>query len=264
MDITTLLRTGLLAALVTLSAGLIGEPVTDRFTDETVPEPIVMPTFKVGERLVYQAKVNFLRAGSATMSVENVESIRGKPAYHTVFDVRGKVVFYRVNHHYESWFDTTNLVSLRMTQRIEQGDSSAARNYEFYPERRVYVRNGEERPSVPEPLDEGSFLYFMRSIPLEVGRTYTFNRYYNLERNPVVIKVIRRERVKVPFGEFDAIVAEPVIKSRGLFSENGHAEVWLADDSTHRILRLKSKLSFGTLTLELKTVEGRGTTDDGR
>jgi hypothetical protein len=254
MRIPALVHSGLLAAL---SAGLIGDasPKRDGVTAETVAEPAVTPRFKVGERLVYQAKVNFIRAGSATMSVESVEPIRGRPAYHTVFDVRGKVLFYRVNDHYESWFDTTNLASLRMIQQIEQGDYSAARNYEFYPEKRIYVRNGEERPSVPEPLDEGSFIYFMRSIPLEVGRTYTFNRYYNLERNPVVIKVVRRERVKVPFGEFDAIVAQPVIKSRGLFSENGRAEVWFADDSTRRILQLKSKLSFGTLILELKGAE---------
>jgi hypothetical protein len=247
MRFTPLVTVGLIAAL---------SPVLDsppRPHTVEVVEPLLTPTFKVGERLVYQALVNFVNAGSATMSVEKVESIRGRPAYHTVFDVRGKVLFYRVNDHYESWFDTTNLVSLRMIQRIEQGDYAADRNYEFFPERSIYVRNGEERPGVAEPLDEGSFLYFMRAIPLEVGRTYTFNRYYNLERNPVVIKVVRRERIKVPLGEFDAIVAQPIIKSRGLFSENGHAEVWFADDSTRRILRLKSKLSFGTLYLELKS-----------
>jgi hypothetical protein len=108
---------------------------------------------------------------------------------------------------------------------------------------------------VAQPLDEGSFLYFIRTIPLEVGRTYEFNRYYHLDRNPVVIKVLRKERVSVPAGEFDAIVVQPIIKSKGLFSENGHALVWFANDSTRRILRLQSGLSFGTLYLELKSVE---------
>jgi hypothetical protein len=246
-----LIRGGVLAAL---STGLLRDAAHPQATP-SVSEPKPVPTFKVGEKLVYQAKVNVFRAGSATMTVENVEDVRGRPAYHTVFDVRGKLLFYKVNDHYESWFDTTNLASLRMIQKIENGDYEAQRNYEFFPERQVYVRNGEEKPSVAEPLDEGSFIYFMRSIPLEVGQTYTFNRYYNLERNPVIIKVVRREHIKVPVGEFDAIVAEPIIKSRGIFSENGHAEVWFADDSTRRILKLKSKLPFGSLTLELKSVE---------
>jgi len=208
--------------------------------------------FRVGENLTYQAKVNFLNAGTATMSVEGIEQIRGRPTYHTVFDVRGRVLMFHVNDHYESWFDTTSLVSLRHVQHIDESKHSADRTYDFYPERKVYVRNGVENPSVAEPLDEGSFIYFMRSVPLEVGQTYEFNRYYHVDRNPVVIQVVRKERIKVPAGEFDAILVKPIIKSKGLFSETGQAEVWFADDSSRKLLRLKTKLPFGTLYLELK------------
>lgn len=217
-------------------------------------DPIRVP-FRVGEKLTYQAKVNFMNAGTATMTVEGIEDVRGRPTYHTIFNVKGKVLFFHVDDHYESWFDTTTLVSLKHIQHIDQTKYKTDKTYEFYPERRVYVRNGEEKPSVAEPLDEGSFAYFMRSVPLEVGRTYEFHRYYNAERNPVIIKVDRKERVKVPAGEFDAIVLHPKIKSRGLFGENGEAEVWLADDSTRTLLKLKSKLPVGTLYLELKTIE---------
>jgi hypothetical protein len=224
----------------------------------TTPSPIAestRPPFGVGERLTYQAKVNFLNAGSATMSVEGIEAIRGHTTYHTIFDVRGHVLFYHVNDHYESWFDTTSMVSLHHTQSIEEGSRKDEREYDFYPERKVYVRNGQENPSVAQPLDEGSFIYFMRTLKLEVGKTYEFNRYYHLDRNPVVIRVLRRERIKVPAGEFDAIVVQPIIKSRGLFSQGGQAQVWFADDSTRTVLRLKSKLPFGTLYLELKQAE---------
>lgn len=211
--------------------------------------------FKVGERMTYQAKVNFLNAGSASMSVEDVESIRGHPTFHTIFDVRGRVLFFHVNDHYESWFDTTTIVSLHHTQSIDETNRKDERKYDFYPDRKVYVRNGQENPSVAEPLDEGSFIYFMRTLKLEVGKTYEFNRYYHPDRNPVVIKVLRRERITVPAGDFDALVVQPIIKSRGLFSEGGQALVWFADDSTRTLLRLKSKLPFGTLYLELKDAE---------
>jgi Protein of unknown function (DUF3108) len=237
-----------------VAAGLVG--TTDRV--RTVPaatRAVRAPAFRVGERLTYQAKINFLNAGSATMSVVGVDTVRGRLAYHTVFEVKGHVLFFHVDDHYESWFDTTNLVSLRHVQHIDETSYKADRTYEFYPERRIYIRNGTENPSVAEPLDEGSFVYFMRSVPLEVGKTYDFDRYYHLDRNPVRIQVIRRERITVPAGEFDAILLKPTIKSKGLFSENGQAEVWVADDSTRTVLRLKSKLPFGTLYLELKEVE---------
>jgi hypothetical protein len=240
--------------LFAAAAGVIGSM---DHTARVHPEPTAAAVstkvpFHVGEKMTYQAKVNFINAGTATMSVEDIEPVRGIPAYHTVFDVRGKVLLFHVNDHYESWFDTASLVSLHHTQHIDETKNQADRTYDFYPERKVYVRNGVENPSVPDPLDEGSFIYFMRSVPLEVGKTYEFNRYYHVDRNPVVIQVERKEHIKVPAGEFDAIVVKPIIKSKGLFSENGEAEVWFSDDSTRRLLRLKSKLAFGTLYLELK------------
>ena len=219
------------------------------------PAPPYRVPFKVGERFEYQAKVNFMSAGKATMSVEGIVPIRGRPTYHTVFNIRGGILFFHVDDHYESWFDTTNLVSLRHVQHIDETKYSADKTYDFYPDRRVYVRNGQENPSVAEPLDEGSFIYFMRSVPLEVGKTYSFDRYYHPDRNPVVIYVDRKEHIKVPAGEFDAVVVKPTIKSKGLFSENGQAEVWFSDDSAHTLLRLKSKLPVGTLYLELKNAE---------
>ena len=211
--------------------------------------------FHVGEKLSYQAKLNFVSAGSATMSVDAIENIRGHATYHTVFDVRGRMLFFHVNDHYESWFDTATLVSLQHIKHMDESKYGGDFKYDFYPERKAYIRNGEEFPSVAEPLDEGSFIYFMRSIPLEVGKTYQFDRYYHPDRNPVVIQVERREHIKVPAGEFDAIVVKPVIKSKGLFSDTGDAEVWFSDDSTRTLLRLKSKLPFGTLYLELKQAE---------
>ncbi|HVE33808.1 MAG TPA: DUF3108 domain-containing protein [Gemmatimonadaceae bacterium] len=235
--------------LLVALAGLIG-PASHR-----QPAPYRVP-FRVGEKLEYQAKVNFVNAGKATMSVEDIVPIRGHPTYHTVFNIRGGILFFHVDDHYESWFDTTSLVSLHHVQHIDETKYSTDKTYDFYPDRRVYVRNGgQENPSVAEPLDEGSFIYFMRSVPLQVGKTYSFDRYYHPDRNPVVIYVDRKEHIKVPAGEFDAIVVKPTIKSKGLFSENGQAEVWFSDDSTRTLLRLKSKLPIGTLYLELKNAE---------
>ena len=172
--------------------------------------------------------------------------------YHTVFDVRGKMLMFHVNDHYESWFDTTSLVSLHHVQHIDESKNSADRTYDFYPERKVYVRNGVENPSVAEPLDEGSFVYFMRSVPLEVGKTYEFNRYYHVDRNPVVIQVVRKERIKVPAGEFDAIVVRPIIKSKGLFSRMAKPRCGFRTIARVRSFDSSRSCAFGTLYLELK------------
>jgi hypothetical protein len=86
-----------------------------------------------------------------------------------------------------------------------------------------------------------------------MGKSYEFPRYFIPDRNPVRLKVVRKERVTVPAGTYNAIVVQPIIKTKGIFSEKGQAEVWLSDDSSRILLQVKSKLSFGSLNLYLKS-----------
>ena len=213
--------------------------------------------FGPGERMEYDVKFGAIRVGNAHMEVVSLDNLRGRPVWHTAFWVQGGNFLYRVNDVYESWMDAETLSSLRFVQELEEGGKDIERRFEIYPERAVFIQTSKKPPkeekSVSQPLDDGSFLYFIRTIPLEVGQTYDFNRYFRPDRNPVRIRVLRKERVKVPAGTFDAIVIQPVIKTKGIFSENGHAEIWLTDDDRHVMVQLKSKLSFGSLNLFLKS-----------
>lgn len=215
--------------------------------------------FNIGERLDYQVKFGPVSVGSATMEVVGVETLRGRQVYHTRFVVKGGTLFYKVNDRYESWFDPRDDVSLRFKQQIDEGTYEAERTYEIFPERRVYVENDKpEQPSVGNPLDEAALIYYMRTMPLEMGETYDLDRYFKPDRNPVRVQVLRRERVTTPAGTFNTIVVRPSIKAKGIFSEGGKAEVWFTDDSVRTMVQMKSQLKFGSLNLYLKSVrEGR-------
>jgi hypothetical protein len=210
--------------------------------------------FAVGERLEYDVRFGKLKVGSASMEVADLQDIRGRETWHTIFQVKGGTFIYRVNDLFESWVDTRTGNSLRFRKDQNEGRRDVEEVFDFFPERSVFVQEGDTAmASVPNPLDDGSFLYFIRTIPLEVGQTYSFNRYFRPDRNPVTLKVVRKERIHVPAGEFDAIVVQPIIKAKGIFSENGHAEVWLSDDKNRIMLQMKSGLSFGSINLYLKS-----------
>lgn len=231
--------------------------VVTALTAQTSPlQPADVP-WSVGERLEYDVRFSAIRVGSGSMEVRGIQNVRGREAYHTMFTVRGGTFFYKVNDVFESWFTTEDLSSLRFMKDIEEGRRDREERYEIYPEREVYVEatapDTSEQESVAQPLDDGSFLYFIRTVPLETGSTYEFNRYFKPDRNPVTIRVLRRERVTVPAGTFDAVVIQPIIKTRGIFSEDGRAEVWLSDDDNRLMLQMKSRLSFGSLNLFLKS-----------
>jgi hypothetical protein len=234
---------------------LVGTPPAS--PSQVVTSPLAMRVpFGIGERFDYDVKLGSLKVGSSAMEVRGVETIRGREAWHTAFWVKGGTFFYRVNDLFESWIDVETFASLRFVKQLEEGTADRAQRYEIYPERGMYVNQRNDKPTrtlptVRQPLDDGSFLYFVRTLPLVVGETYDFSRYFIPDRNPVRIKVLRRERITVPAGTFNAIVVQPVIKTKGIFSEDGHAEVWLSDDPARMVLQLKSRLVFGSLNLFL-------------
>ena len=209
-----------------------------------------------GEHLEYEVKFGAITAGSGRMDVVGIETMRGRQTWHLHFNVSGGIRFvYRVNDSYDSWLDVESLNSLRFIQELSEGNRDRERIYDIFPEYSTYLEHGkEEKLSVPQPLDDASFFFFIRSVPLEVGKEYEFNRYFDPRSNPVVLRVLRREHIEVPAGEFDAIVLQPLIKTSGIFSEGGRAEIWLSDDRRRILLQMKSKLPFGSLNLYLKKV----------
>jgi uncharacterized protein DUF3108 len=215
--------------------------------------------FTPGERLDYTISFGPIHVGTGSMQLTHGDTLRGQPTYHAVFRIQGGTLFFKVADRIESWFTTDSFASLKFTQSLHEGRYHAERNFDIYPSQHVYVPVGDTaRPSVAEPLDDASFLYFVRTLPLVLGATYRFDRYFQVDGNPVVIRVVRRERITVPAGTFDAIVVQPQITTGGIFSKNGRAEVWLRADGAHEVLQMKSHLAFGSINLYL-TREGAGT-----
>lgn len=219
--------------------------------------------FAVGEELDYMVAVGGAKVGTGKMQLLGVEDVRGEDTYHARFTVEGGFLMFKVNDVLESWFDTETLSSRRFIQNIHEVSYKKQRYYEIYPERGVLHQKGyDEMPTVEKPLDDASFLYFVRTVPLEVGKTYTFNRYFRPDRNPVIVKVLRKEAVEVPAGKFNTIVIQPIIKSQGIFAEGGEAQMWLSDDDRRMMVQFKAKVPYlKTLDLYLTSYKGTIATD---
>ena len=105
------------------------------------------------------------------------------------------------------------------------------------------------------PLDEISFIYFLRTLELEVGQTISMSRYFKADGNPVRFEVLRRDRRKTDAGEFNTIVVHPVIPGANLFDKDAKAEIHLSDDENRYIVFMKSETGVlgMALSMELKS-----------
>ena len=105
------------------------------------------------------------------------------------------------------------------------------------------------------PLDDMSFIYFVRSHPLEIGQTYTYPRYFKKEGNPVIIEVLRRDVRETPAGTFNTIVVRPTIKTDGLFKDGGEAELHFTDDENRYLVYMRVGMPvLGSITLHLEKI----------
>jgi hypothetical protein len=214
--------------------------------------------FGPGERMVYQVKLGVMSAGEGYIGVDSIESVLGHPTYRLSMGIKGGVLFAKVNDRYDSWLDTRSFVSRHFISDVHEVRYKNFKEFMIYPEERRWQQIDEKKAgpmATAEPLDELGFIFWLRTLPLEVGDTYTSNRYFKDDGNPVVIKVLRKEKKKVPAGEFETVVVQPLIRTKGLFSEGGKAEIYLSDDAQRRIVYLRSEIPVvGSVTLHLKSM----------
>lgn len=246
----------LVAALIMPAA--IGAQNGEAGAVPTDPLAAAVP-FGPGEAMEYQVKLGIFSVGSGTMNVAGLDTVRGRSTYRLEWRVAGGIPLARIDDKFSSWLDTRTLVSRRFIQDIHEVDYERLRHYEFYPEERRYemVEGGEGGPMPTSmPLDDISFVYYARTLPLEVGQTYSLNRYFKESGNPVVIRVLRRDRIEVPAGTFNTIVIQPIIQTDGLFGEGGEAEIHFSDDERRLLVYMRSKVPvMGSLTLHLRRIE---------
>jgi hypothetical protein len=230
------------------AARLVATPAPDAHVRAAVP-------FGTGEELVYHATFGKVPAGPARMRVVGIDTIRGRPAYHVVFTIDGGLLFYRVHDRYDSWIDIATLASLRHHQAISEGTYKRTTTYEIYPDRALYKKNDEPlQPSVPHPLDDGSFIYAVRAAAIAPGDSISDNRYFRPDRNPVVLRGIKRDTVEVGAGTFATTIVRPTIHANGIFADGGEAQVWFSDDAHRYPVLLKTKFAHFTLTLSLDAI----------
>lgn len=238
--------------------GLMAVPsiVAAQESSRSSARPAAVP-FGVGERAEYSVSLGILgNVGEASMEVVGTERVNGHNTYHLVFDLEGKVLVGSVDDTFQSWLDVDQLFARRFHKRQHEIRYETDRAYDFFPESMTYRRIPEGEPqelASAEPLDEVSFLYFARTLPLEPGDVYTLNRYYKDSGNPVVLKVLRRETMKGSGGsEIPVVVVQPIIQTSGLFGEGGKAEVYFTDDWRRILVKMTSKVPvIGRLGLTL-------------
>jgi hypothetical protein len=226
---------------------------------------VTLPTdsmpFSPGERLTFRAHVPKLGTiGRGEMSVDGPIEVRGQPAYRLRFAIDTRVGPVKVVNHSESWLDATHvatprMAALRFHKHERHPRSRHDERVELYPaERRWTAADGAAGESLSDaPLDELSFLYFLRTLPLPLDTTLRFDRHFDAARNPTTVRLVGRELAVTPAGRFETLLIEMRVKDARRYKGDGVIWINLTDDRCRVPVRIQSPLPMvgrAVLTLE--------------
>lgn len=213
------------------------------------------------EKLVYEVAWGIIGVGEATLEAERIVDFNGRPAYHIVSRAYSNKFcdgFYKVRDVNESWMDAVTLTSLGYKKEVREGHFHrdewllsqegrwigkwAGRDGNFS------VQTGTAPPTAQDIL---SAMYYLRGKTLTPGTEIVLD--VNTRQNwPLIVKVLRKEKIKTPAGRFDAFVIEPFMRHEGIFVQKGNRlQVWLSDDPKRVPVQMKVEVFFGSITAKL-------------
>lgn len=216
--------------------------------------------FRPGERLEYAVSYGPVPAGSMELRVVELAPLGDRTAYHFASEVesnRAVSYVYEIESREEAWLDADRLHSLKYRRDSVENDKPRDRDYTFDQDRHVRVdADGKARPTSANAVDQLSMIYYLRLLPFDQGSRFTLRNQADPNDNPLTVRVLKRERLKVPAGTFDTWVVELGLQTdSGVFKKGGDNRLWLTTDARHLPVKISSKIGLGNFVAELVKYE---------
>lgn len=219
--------------------------------------------FPDGQTLVYAAEWRIWSAGTATLRIDSAGPQQHVSA--TADSIGVVALLYRVHDHFDSWFDTPGFCSQRITKHTEEGLRRRDTAIRFdYPRRKAVLEETNLRDGQTKHAEEDipgcatdvlSGLYYVPSLPLQLGVTYRFPLNDGGRTVEVSATAEAREQVKTDAGVFSTVRVRVDAKPTEPKKEGGQVWLWCTDDAQRLPVQMRSRLFWGTMTLKLQRVQ---------
>jgi hypothetical protein len=194
--------------------------------------------------------------GEGRMWIEGPVMLEGVTTWRLRFELQAGVGPIKARDRTSSWFDPVTRGILRY-EKHEDHPLSAS-------EETVVIHRSTGRWEDTQaktsgalgsevPLDELSFLYHLRTLPLERDTTFELHRHFDQSRNPIVVTIRGREVITTPAGIFRTRVVEMVVRDPKRYKGTGRLRIYLDEDVCHIPVRIESRMPrLGVTTLVLQ------------
>jgi hypothetical protein len=220
--------------------------------------------FRAGEELTFKVSWLGIAVGTATMKIEPHASDAGESIWRLISTARSLPffdAFHKVDDYAESLFDPRTRLPSYFFMRQHEGQRRSRYEMIFDQSQRLVTYRKRDQPArfiatktdVQDPL---SVLYRVRSIPLTLGQSIVVPLFNKGKTWMTEVRILQRERLKLPVGQIDTIKIQPLLREAGIFHHQGDMFVWLSDDAQRVPVQLRSDIKIGAVKARL--VEAKG------
>jgi len=240
------------------------QPATNDFIGPVahIQPPAPNYHFPAGQAYVYTAEWRLWVAGTGTL---RMESSGGQQHVSAVADSTGVVAaLFRVHDQIDSWFNPSTFCTQRVTKHTEEGLRKRDATILFdYPRHKAVLeeknlRNGDIKRAEQDiptcATDLLSGIYYVASLPLQLGTTYKFPLNDGGNTVEVTVTPEVKEQVKTDAGVFSTLRVQAEAKE-GPLKDRGRIWIWYTDDAQRIPVQLRARAFWGTLTLKLQRIQ---------
>lgn len=222
--------------------------------------------FANGERLAYDVTWLGMRAGIATMAVQEGPGEGGRPQLTLSMTARSSPTvtkFYSVDNRGVSQVDLESFLPTHMTFARREGKRVNDFDYTFrHGEGLVTaVKDGKsDELSIPaDAQDAMSCLYYVRKVlPFVPGASLTMTVHHDKKNYKMDVRVEALETVEGRWGKRETARVVVIMPFQGIFLNEGNIRVWFTTDERRVPVRMKAKVVVGSIVAELTNAEGVG------
>jgi hypothetical protein len=218
--------------------------------------------FPEGQAYTYSVEWHLFTAGTATVRLDSAGPEKKVTA--TADSTGVANVLYAVHDHFEARFVPTTFCSVGVVKHTEEGPHKRDTQVNFdYPRRQSVLheknlKTGESKQienDIPACVtDVVTGFYYLASLPLKQGNSYTFPVNDGGKTAEVTAQVEGKEQVKAPAGSFSTIRVSAEANS-GPLRGKGRIWVWFTDDTNRTPVQMRAKLTWGTLLFRLQRID---------
>ena len=190
------------------------------------------------------------------MWVEGPVDIRGVNTWLLRFDFQAGMGPMKAVDRTSSWLDPMRMAAQRYTKHEKHVLAKRDERVEIFASQKKWAGSDGASGVSPTdtPLDELSFMYFIRTLPLAADSTYRFNRHFDPARSPTTVTVVRRESISTPAGRFQTVLVEMRVRDSRRYKGEGVIRINLSDDAMRIPVRIESAMPvIGTAVMTLES-----------